>query len=305
MNVLVTGATGFIGSYVCRALLALGHSVHAVVEPGASRERLVDVAGSIRWTEIDLFRAVEADLDRLAGNTGMAIHCAWYAVPGAYLTSPLNIPALSGSLNLFSSLWRNGCRRVVGVGTCIEYQMSDRPLDESAPVNPTTIYAAAKLSTYLTGRELARQLNGSFAWTRLFYLYGPQEARARLVPDLAMNLLQNKRVPVTEGRQIRDYLHVEDVASAIVAVATSTVEGPVNIGSGQQLSVREIIATLARFSGGPDLVDYGARPANLMDPPFIVANNTRLVEQTGWKPKYTIETGLANTVEWWKRQLNS
>ena len=303
MKILVTGAAGFVGSFVCRKLIAEGHSVTAAIEPGSTTIRLADLAGTYRPVEIDLFRAPQFDLDQLASGIDLAIHAAWYAVPGKYLTSLENITALSGSLNLMATLWKSGCRKVVGIGTCVEYRMDTRPLREDSPCEPSILYAAAKWSTFLTGQQLARQLGGAFAWARLFYLYGPQEAPARLIPDLATNLLQGKRVAVTEGRQIRDYLHIEDVASAIVAIALSDVEGPCNIGSGEATSVREIIETLARISGGKDLVDFGARAANLLDPPYIVADTTKLREQTGWRPAYTLESGLAHTIDWWKQHL--
>jgi len=302
MNVLVTGAAGFVGSFVCRKLVADGHTVTAALEPNTSSPRLDDLAGQIRPVEIDLFRAHQSDLDRLATGIDVAIHCAWYAVPGLYLTSLENITALSGSLNLMATLWKNGCRKVVGVGTCVEYRMDTKPLREDSPCEPSILYGAAKWSTFLTAQPLARQLGGSLAWARLFYLYGPREAKARLIPDLAIHLLQGKRVAVTEGRQIRDYMHIEDVASGLVSIAFSEMEGPCNVGSGDARSVRDIIETLARISGGGNLVDYGARPSNLVDPPYIVADNTKL-KQTGWKPKYTLDTGLAQTIDWWRKEL--
>jgi len=303
MNVLVTGAAGFIGAHVCRRLLADGHRVTAVVEPGLPTPRLDPVRTRLTLVECDLFRCDDEGLRRLGNGIDRAIHAAWYAVPGKYLTSPANLDALAGSLRLFAALWSAGCRSITGIGTCLEYRMADRPLREDDPCDPSILYAAAKLSTWLTGRELARILGGRLAWARLFYLYGPEEAPARLIPDLAGNLLRGQRVAVTEGRQVRDYLHVEDVASAITAIATGEADGVFNVGSGEPRTVREIIATLAAYTGGADRVDYGARPANLMDPPYIVADTTRVRSETNWKPAYTLESGLAQTVAWWKEKI--
>jgi len=303
MNVLVTGAAGFIGAHVCRQLLADGHRVTAVIEPGQATPRLDPVRDQVTLAECDLFGSSEADLRHLGHGIDRAIHAAWYAVPGKYLTSPDNIDALAGSLRLFAALWSSGCRAITGIGTCLEYRMADRPLREDDPCEPAILYAAAKHSTWLTGRELARQMGGRLTWARLFYLYGPEEAPARLIPDLAGNLLRGQRVAVTEGRQVRDYLHVADVASAITAIATGETEGAFNVGSGEPRTVRDIIATLAELTGGADRVDYGARPANLMDPPYIVAETTRLRSETGWRPAYTLETGLARTVAWWKERI--
>ncbi len=303
MNILVTGAAGFVGSFVCRRLLNENHHVRMAVKPGAANHCINEFAGRFETVGIDLFHASKAQLDALTCKVDLTIHCAWYARPGKYLTAEENIPALEGSLHLFESLWRNGCRRLVGVGTCAEYEMSSQPLSESAPTNPATLYSAAKLSTFLMGRELARLMGGSFAWARLFYLYGPQESPRRLVPDLAINLLQGKRVAVTEGRQIRDYLHVEDVASALVEIAFSEIDGAINVGSGQPVQVRTLVEAIARSVGRESLVDYGARAANLLDPPFMVADNNLLLRSTNWTARYDLSAGIENTIEWWRSRI--
>lgn len=116
-------------------------------------------------------------------------------------------------------------------------------------------------------------------------------------------MLKGKRIAVTAGKKIRDYLHVEDVASALIAVAFSEFEGAVNVGSGQPVSVRELVETIARSIGGESLVDFGARPANLLDPPYIVAENSLLTKKIGWKAKFSLIEGIENTIAWWRNRI--
>jgi nucleoside-diphosphate-sugar epimerase len=305
MKLLVTGANGFIGSHVCRALLAQGVEIRAVRRPGSDRRRLPEASPRIEWVECDLSGAAEPLLARISSGVDGCIHAAWCIVPGQYLTSPLNEDCRAGSVRLFSALVTQGCRGITGVGTCFEYEQSAEPLDESSPVNPLTPYARAKLATCLEGDVICRGSDTSFAWARLFYLYGPWEDSRRLVPDVTLKLLRGERAPVTLGLQVRDFLHVADVASALVAVTLSRVRGPVNVGSGDPVRVGDLVRTIGDITGRPDLIDVGGRAENLVDPPFVCADNRRLRDETGWRPRYGLREGLEQTIAWWRASIHS
>jgi nucleoside-diphosphate-sugar epimerase len=300
MTVLVTGGTGFIGSQVVRALLAGGHKVRVAARTGASRERLTDVAARIEWAEADLFAASPGDLRALCSGVDLCVHAAWYAVPGKYLEAPENLACVTGSLALLEALAAAGVRRAAFVGTCFEYDFEHGWLSETTPLKPASLYAAAKASTRLMAEPIARARDLSFAWVRPFYQYGPFEDPRRLVPYVIGTLLRGEEAGVTRGTQVRDFLHVADVGSAIAAAATSDLTGPVNIGSGRPVTVREIVATIAAVLGREDRVRFGARPDNPTDPPFICADTRRLTAATGWAPRYGLREGLADTIEWWR-----
>lgn len=300
MRVLLTGATGFIGSQVARALLAMGHEVRASVRTGRSMDAVADVADRIEWVHLDLFDADPAAIDALAGGTEACVHLAWFAVPGQYLASPENLRCASGSLRLLESLARQGCRRAVFVGSCFEYDFDGGRLSEASAVRPQSLYAASKLSTLCMGEQLARLHGLEFVWARLFYLYGPFEDARRLVPSVIGSLLRRESVDVTHGAQVRDFLHVADVGSALASLAGSSLSGVVNVGSGETVTVRQVVATLEALLGGEGLVRYGARPDNPTDPPFVLADNRKLVAGTGWSPVHDLESGLRQTIEWSK-----
>ena len=143
------------------------------------------------------------------------------------------------------------------------------------------------------------------AWLRLFYQYGPFERRQRLVSAVINSLLHNQTAKVTKGEQIRDFLHVEDVAAAIWAVAQSHLTGPVNVGSGQPVSVREIVSMVGDILNRAELIAFGALPYSASDPKFICANNRRLVENTTWTSRYDLEDGLRQTIDWWQMYWRS
>lgn len=302
-RVFLTGATGFIGSQVARLLVREGCEVTALVRPEADLRRLRDITDRLRMVEGD-FRAPEGFEEALCrAAPEAALHLAWHAVPGRYLHARENLECVAGSLRLFEALERAGCRRVVAAGTCHEYDTDRGFLPETAPAAPRSLYAASKHALCLMGEQFHRLAGRSFAWARIFYLYGPWEDERRLVPLVARRLLAGEPCPLSPGTQIRDFLHVEDVAGALCAVARSELEGPVNIASGQPVSVADVARKIAGITGRPDLLRLGERPAPAGDPPFICADTSRLRAGTGWEPKYTLDSGLEATVAWWRTNV--
>ncbi|MFM6322818.1 MAG: NAD-dependent epimerase/dehydratase family protein [Microcystis panniformis] len=304
MKVLITGASGFVGSHVARLLVAEGCEVYALVRESSNRWRIQDILPSMYLWQSNLvaFENVNACLQEIKPE--LCIHLAWYAVPGKYLNSPENLDSIQASINLLSQLAELGCKRFVGIGTCFEYDLSLGYLSESSLTKPITLYAATKVALSTILQQFAQITEMGVAWIRLFYQYGPMEDERRLVPGIISSLLRDEVVKTTKGEQIRDFLHIEDVASAIWAVAKSNVSGVVNVGSGQPVTVGQIALELGNLLGKPDLIHLGALPYRPNDPMFICANNELLRKKTDWTQKYNLTTGLNNTIEWYKDHLN-
>jgi len=295
----VTGAAGFVGSRVTRALAAAGVEVHAVVRSEAG-PRLDRVDARVERCDLADPAAVEELVSRVRPEA--CIHCAWIATPGEYLTSPENSAHVLVAESLARSLAQHGCARLVGVGTCFEYEPSDEPLSEGSPLVPTTPYARAKVAACERMSAATAGSATSFAWARLFYLYGPGEDPRRLVPSVVLALLRGEAARTTPGEQRRDFLHIDDVAGALVAVARSTVTDGVNIGSGHAVSVREIVETLGTITGRAERVELGALPYAEGDPMLVEADNRRLTEECGFNPQWPLSDGLRDTVRWWSER---
>lgn len=302
-KLFITGASGFIGSHVVRHALASRCQVAALVMPGDPLQRLRDLTGQITLIPGNLDHPETYRSALHAWQPETCIHLAWYAEPGKYLHATENLACLTDSFTLLQELIRINCRHIVMAGTCAEYALQNQPVKEDSPANPTTLYAACKLSLHLIGRQLAAQAGVRFAWGRVFYLYGPHEDPRRVVPALINSLSEGKLFAATSGEQIRDYLHVEDVASAFFHLADHGSDGIFNICSGEPISMRQLMATVGEIMGHAELIRFGEAPARLWDPPFICGNNSRLCK-TGWQPHYTLRSGLEHTITWRENKKN-
>jgi nucleoside-diphosphate-sugar epimerase len=284
MIILLTGATGFMGSHVARDLISRGHEVHAVIRKASDRARIMDLEGRLRiW---------EGEMDHVPITPDLAVHLAWITTPGKYSEADENRDCLRASLRLLDRL---RCR-VVFAGTCFEFDTSlnEGPLREDSPTRPFTLYSTCKDT--LRQAVVARP---DSAWVRFFYLYGPGEHPGRRIPMVIRSVLRGEHVRLTSGVERRDYLHVEDAARAVSDVAFSHLEGTVNIGSGEAPSTAEVMTKIGKLAGRPDLIRLGVIPDPTSEPPLIVADNSRL-RFAGWTRKYDLDEGLRGTVDWWR-----
>lgn len=147
-----------------------------------------------------------------------------------------------------------------------------------------------------------KQTKLSAAWGRLFFLFGPHESAERLVASAIRSILLEQPARCSHGEQIRDFLYVQDAADALVALLDSVVEGPVNIASGEPITVAAVVREIGKQLERPNLVQLGAWPASPDEPPLLLADVTRLRDEIGWRPRYDLASGLAETIDWWQAQ---
>lgn len=267
---LLTGSTGFVGRQVLRALGERNARVRIVIREGKQiqLEKLKGVESIVATPDLfaespDWWADVCKDIDTV-------IHVAWYAEPGVYLQSPKNLDCLVGTLQMAKGVAQAGVRRFIGIGTCFEYDLAGGILSVDTPLRPLTAYAGAKAATFMTLSHWFPPQNVEFSWCRLFYLFGEGEDERRLVPYLRTKLAVGEPAELTSGKQIRDFLDVTEAGRMIVDIALKDEQGPVNICSGIPITVRQLAERIADEYGRPDLLKFGARQDNLIDPPYVV-----------------------------------
>jgi nucleoside-diphosphate-sugar epimerase len=299
LRVFLTGASGFIGSHVTRALLNDGHTVLALVSRNNPMWRLKDLQGKFDVLEgrLDSTDILHKGIKNFQPDA--CIHLAWYTEPGKYLYSEKNIDNLFDSVSLFRILASENCQKIVMAGTCAEYDTDFGYLYEETPTNPATVYAAAKLSCYYLCEQMAKSTNIDFAWGRIFFPFGPGENEGRLIPSAVSSFLQNKSFKASSGDQVRDFIFIEDVANAFCQLLKKNASGVYNISMGVPVTVRLLLESIQKLLNKDDLIEFGSIRPRSWDPPFICGANDKL-KALGWKPHNSLNDGLIRTIKYWQ-----
>lgn len=296
-RLLITGASGFIGRALIASLVERGgNDLHAVTW-GTPKVSLSD---RLSWHKCSLLDPGSVDALLAMLKPEALIQLAWCADHATYWKDPANFDWLSANLYIARAFVRQGGRRAVFAGTSAEYDWSgELPLKEfETPLKPQMLYGSCKLAAYWALKSFFEQEGVSWAWARLFNPFGPYEDRRRLIPKVCLKLLAGEELDFDAALSQRDFLHVDEVGSALAALALSEVQGPVNVGSGEGTCVRDVVATLARFTGHDGLVRFSEAAANA---DYIVADVTRLRDEVGWSSSWTLERRLQQTSQWWKK----
>ncbi len=194
---------------------------------------------------------------------------------------------------------------LVMVGSVAEYAApeSGAPLTEESPLETTRLYGASKAAGGLLAMALAETLNVRLRYLRLFNVYGPGEASHRLLPSLLSKLLRGERVALSRGDQVRDFVYVADVVSALTA-AGSQVAGKDgltaqiwNVATGLGTSVAGFAREVARATGAPDeLLAFGELPLRPDDVAWQVGSCDKICLESGWRAQYTLADGVSEAI---------
>jgi UDP-glucose 4-epimerase len=308
-RVLITGASGFIGSHLTRRLVAEGAAVHAITSAVSSVYpiRLVDVRSKIELHEANLTdrSAMDAVVAKarpeIVWHLGAFTHVgkSWQRVDECVQTN------IQGTVNLLEALDGTGYRRFVYTGTSEIYGDVDVPFREDAQVMPISPYSVSKYAAERYCRMFRQGRGWPIVMVRPFNAYGPWQTPDRVVPEIIVRGLRRQPLKMTQGRQTREFNFVEDLADGFLrAGITPDIDGEViNLGCGEEVSMRQLAETVLKLLGDPIEPEFGAlsdRPTEIWR---MYSDSSKARELLGWSPRHTLEEGLARTIEWYRAEL--
>lgn len=277
-TILLTGATGFLGKKILDDLNSRDVNIHVISRKNENFFSDYQNVTKVIKTR-NFFTESAKWYANICKDVNIIVHAAWYAEPGKYLESNINIECLSGTVNFAKVAAEQKVDKFVGVGTCFEYDLtSGLPLKTDSKLDPLFLYSITKNSTFQILKKIFQNKKIDFLWTRVFYLYGDGEDRRKLVAVLRAKLSEGKSVELTSGTQIRDFMDVKLAGSLIADAAISKNVGPFNVCSGIGISIRELAENIADEYGRRDLLLFGAREDNLADSPYVVGVKSEIIK---------------------------
>lgn len=262
MKVAVTGASGFIGAHLLRALAAAGKEEIVAVgrtPPAAAPAGVAHVA-------LDIAAATTADYERI-GRPDVLVHLAWGGLPN-YLSLHHFETELPAQYRFLQMMIEGGLPALVATGTCYEYGLVDGELAEDRAPAPANPYALAKVTLLEQLRYLRRERPFALSWARLFYMWGEGQAERSLYSLLMAAIARgDARFPMSAGEQLRDYLPVTTVVELLAALARRRADADVvNICSGAPISVRRLVERWIAEAGADIRPDLGRYPYPTYEP---------------------------------------
>lgn len=275
MRTFITGASGFIGSYLLRELINTGHEVLAMKRPTTNLYRIEDCITKVEWIEDSLTCVDEIK----AFKPEIIFHLAWEGVAAKDRTSwsvqETNIQLLQRILDVATEC---GTKKFVGIGSQAEYGTFESKIREDSPANPISAYGATKVACYTILKTYCEMHQINWYWFRLFPCFGPKEDDSWLIPSLIKSIYTQDYMDLTPGEQRLAYMYVGEVARAICSPISvnKNLSGVYNISSDNPISLKELVTYIRDMVAPSFKLNFGALPYRQGQCMYMVGDTTKL-----------------------------
>lgn len=293
--IVITGGSGFLGSWIARALQSENIPVVVLVRPDSDCWRLDGLEN------IKVVRQPPEDWPKTIGSMrpNVVLSCDWEGVQGANRGDPqMQFGNVSRIYALGDAAKKSGAEVFIAFGSQAEIGPHSHPVTEIEEDNPVSSYGEAKVQLRQQLLSLFAKSNTRFVWGRIFSIYGPMDVGAGMLPTLIRTLKENKVFKATKGDQTWSYLYASDFASAVLRlIEGSQFHSIVNIGNPEGVQVKAVISAVTSYMNQPEMVSFGEMEIDSMQSRYLVPVTTSLSRQM-WRPQITIEDGIRRTVDW-------
>lgn len=294
-KIIVTGATGAVGSAVLRRAIAKGKDVTCIVHKGSKRLGNLPQSDKVHIVECDLRDYKSLSLE---GIYDAFIHLSWEKTFGASRDdAEVQTRNIQYTLDAVQLAHRCGCSVFVGAGSQAEYGVQSVDLTPDLPVKPESGYGIAKYAAGKLSAMLCKSLGMRQCWVRILSVFGPNDGENSLISYLIREFKTGNSPQLTKCEQMWDYLYADDAADAILAVAEKGVDSkayPLGAGNGRRLS--EYVNDIKNAINPSIAVQYGAKEYYPHQPMHLVADISDLAKDTGWKPCVSFIEGIKATI---------
>jgi nucleoside-diphosphate-sugar epimerase len=292
MKVIVTGASGFIGQHVCSSFLDAGHIVYATTNKGT----ILYDHPNLTVHKIDLFCREQIEELFNVIRPECLVHCAWYAKHGEFWHSEENFNWVKATLEILEAFQKYGGHRAIFTGTCAEYDWRYGLCDEEiTPLSPKSLYAITKDATRRLVTAYCEFNNLECVWGRIFFPFGEGEDSRRLIPSIIDAAINYRSFDCNNPDGYRDFIAVEDLASAICHLATNTEQtGIFNLSTGLPTRISEVVEYTYKMMGQKFVPEI--KSTKSVEPKFIIGNSEKL-KHTGWLPQHSWKSAIDKVIQ--------
>ncbi|MBN1870830.1 MAG: SDR family NAD(P)-dependent oxidoreductase [Candidatus Omnitrophica bacterium] len=307
-RVLVTGATGFIGSHIARRLVHEGEEVHIWTRRESDKWRLTDILGKVREHHVNIADSREVKDAIAAIKPNVIHHCATYgACPGQHDVIRSAEVNVMGTINLVEALMNvGGYDCLVNMGSSAEYGIKNKRIKEDDPREVNTAYGATKAGAAMFCEAMARSKGQPILNLKLTSPYGPYDEASRLIPSVITKCLAGEDPKLSKGNESRSFYFIDDLMGLIVKIPhTSWVPGETILaGPDQQYSVRDIATRIIRLTKADVTPLFGALPSRDFDTDYWAIDTGKAKRIFGWETTTSIDEGLSRTIKWYRDYAN-
>ncbi len=303
-RILITGATGFIGANLTRCLVGEGcRNIHILTRKTSDRWRIRDIHRRVHDHHVDIRDYARLRKVVLKIKPQAVFHCAVYGgYPHQKSIREIFETNVNGTLNLIRSLSDISYESFLNTGSSSEYGIKTGPMREDDAPCPIDIYGASKASATIFAETAAIAGKKPITTVRPFSIYGPYEAWTRLIPSVVEAAILDKELAIRSPSSVRDFIYIDDVIDFFLEVASRRRSlGVLNIGSGRQHSVRDVVRIASSLRGSRMKVKWARGDKSKMEPRPWMADMTKARRLIKWRQKTNLREGLRKTIEWTKR----